>query len=190
MDGRLFIVSGKKTMEAAELLEARVDASALAVAGERTGLWNVREFLQGADSLGPEDALVFFGAADAWEAETAGGEAVLDRFGMRCVVKGRRAMLTADEKPLEGRKERKAFLDHVRAACPEIGAEELAYFDSERRIALFDSLRAAINPFSMVLEQQAAPPPSSADLSALGRLQYRALALEFARDVLPGWLGF
>ena len=48
MDGKLYIVSGKQTRAAAEYLESRVDASDLRVAGDRTGLWNVREYLTGA----------------------------------------------------------------------------------------------------------------------------------------------
>ena len=187
MNGRLYIVSGKPARAAAEFLEARVDASALPFAGERTELWSVREYLAGVSALAPDDALVFVGAADAWAEETAGGETAFDRFGMRCVVRGRRALLTAAEGPVQGRKERRAFLDWLRAERPELGADELAYFESERKIALFDSLRAAINPFSMVMEQQIAPPPSSADLTDMERLQYKALALVFVGEILPGW---
>ena len=187
MDGRLFIVSGKKTRAGAEYLESRVDASDLPFAGDATDLWTVRDYLKEASALSGADALVFFGAADAWEAETAGGETVFDRFGMRCVVRPRRALLTAEEGPILGKKAKRAFFDYVKAEHPEIGAEEPAFFDAERKMALFDSLRAAINPFSMVLEQQIAPPANSADLTELERLQYRVLGLVVLKTVLPGW---
>ena len=185
MDGTLYIVAGKLTRDAAEFLEQRVDASALPVAGERTQLWNVREYLRGGADAGAEDALVFVGPADAWADETALGEAVFDRFGMRVTVKGARVLLEASEQPIEGRRERRAFLDWVRAEFPELDGGELAAVEAERKIALFDSVRAAINPFGTVLEQQIAPPPSSIDLTAAERLQYKALALVCLRDVLP-----
>ena len=188
MDGKLYIVSGKKTQEAADYLEPLLDASALPVAGERTELWSVREYLNGAAGLSPEDALVFVGEADAWAEETAGGETRLDRFGMRCVAKGRRALLTAVEGPLDGRKERRAFLAWLRAERPEITAEEIEYIEAERKIALFDSLRAAINPIGTVMEQQIVAPAGSNDLSDIGRLQYKALMLTFISGILPGLL--
>ena len=158
MDGRLYIVSGKKTREAAEYLETRVDASALPVAGERTELWSVREYLKGAEALAPGDALVFVGAADAWAEETAGGAACIDAYGMRCVAKGLRALLTAEEKPIEGRKERRAFLAWLRERCPAVGDEAIAVVEAERKIALFDSIRATVNPWGTVMEQQLAVP--------------------------------
>ncbi len=188
MAGRLYIVSGKKTRAAAEYLETLVDASGTPVAGERTDLWNVREYLNGAQALPPEDYLVFVGAADAWDGETAGGEVRLDRFGMRCVVRSRRALLCAQEGPLSGKKERRAFLDYLRSAQPEIPAGELETVEAERKIALFDSIRAVVNPWGTVIEQQIIPPPNSSDLSEIERLQYKALALAFVKEVLPGWV--
>ncbi len=187
MAGMLYIVSGKKTRAEAEYLESCVDASGTPVAGERTDLWNVRDYLRGAEGLSPEDRLVFVGAADAWEAETAGGEVRLDEFGMRCVVLGRRALLTVREDPLAGRKERRAFLDRLRRSCPEIPEDEIEYIGAERKIALFDSLRAVVNPIGTVMEQQIAPPSGSNDLSGIERLQYKALALMFVKEVLPDW---
>ena len=187
MEGMLYIVSGKPARAAAEYLEARVDASGLPFAGERTELWSVREYLTGADKLAPTDALVFVGAADAWAEETAGGGTRVDKFGLRCVTKGRRALLTAEEKPIEPRRERRAFLAWLRETHPEVGEDAIALLEAERKIALFDSLRAAINPIGTVMEQQLVPPAGSADLTEAGQLQYRALALEFVQGVLPDW---
>ena len=188
MSGKLYIVSGKKTAAEADWLEARIDEGETAAAVEGSERWTVREYLAGAERCTQADALVFVGAADAWAHETEGGAPTFDRFGIRCLVRGRRALLTASEGPIEGKKEKRAFLDYVKANCPEIGADELAWFDAERKIALFDSLRAAINPFSMVLEQQQNMPAGSADLTELERLQYRVAGLEFVRSVLPGWM--
>ena len=185
MDGRLWIVSGRQTRAAAEYLETLIDATALPCAGENTGLWSVRDYLKGAEALTPDDALIFVGAADAWAEETAGGETVYDRFGARCVRKGRRALLTADEGAIASRRDKRAFLAWLRSDCPELGASEIAAVEAERKIALFDSLRAAVNPIGMVMEQQIAPPPGSADLSPAAMLQYKALALIFARDLAP-----
>ena len=188
MGGKLYIVSGKKTAPEADWLEARIDGGATAAAGEGSERWTVREYLTGAEGLGGDDALVFVGAADAWAHETEGGEAVFDRFGIRCAVRGRRALLTAAEGPIAAKKDKRAFFDYIRSAHPEIGADELEWFEAERKLALFDSLRAAINPFGMVLEQQIAPPANSADLTELERLQYRVAGLVFLKTVLPGWL--
>ena len=80
------------------------------------------------------------------------------------------------------------FLRKHSAEFPELDGGELAAVEAERKIALFDSVRAAINPFGTVLEQQIAPPPSSIDLTAAERLQYKALALVCLRDVLPGMM--
>ena len=189
MSGKLYVVSGKVTRAAAEYLEQRVDGSGSPFAGEGSELWSVREYLTGAEGLAGGDCLVFVGAADAWAEETAGGEARIDRFGMRCTVRGRRALLTAEEGPIAGKREKRAFFDYVKQAHPEIGAAELAWFEAERKIALFDSLRAAINPYSIVMENQIAPPAGSADLTELGQLQYKVLALTFVKEVLPGWGG-
>ena len=187
MAGRLFIVSGKKTREAAEYLESLVDASGSPVAGERTDLWNVRDYLKGAETLSPEDYLVFVGEADAWAGETAGGETRFEKYGMRCVAQGRRAQLTVDEAPLSARKERRAFLDYLREKQPEISESELASIEAERQIALFDSIRAVVNPWGSVLEQQIVTPAGSGDLSEVERMQYKALALAFVKEILPGW---
>ena len=137
------------------------------------------------ESFASCDALIFVGAADAWAEETAGGETVYDRFGARCVRKGRRALLTADEGAIASRRDKRAFLAWLRSDCPELGASEIAAVEAERKVALFDSLRAAVNPIGMVMEQQIAPPPGSADLSPAAMLQYKALALIFARDLAP-----
>lgn len=188
MDGALYIVAGKPTRDLAEYLEALVDASALPVAGDRTQLWTVRDWLHEGAALTAQDRVVFVGAADAWADETAGGAVRFDRFGAQIIVKGAYALLTASERAVDGRKERRAFLDWLRADFPALGEGELAALEDERRIALFDSLRAAINPFGTVLEQQITPPPSSIDLGEAGRLQYKALAQVFVRDVLPEML--
>ena len=187
MAGRLYIVSGKKTRAAAEYLETRVDASGTPFAGERTDLWSVREYLKGAEGLPQEDYLIFVGEADAWESETAGGETRIDRFGMRCVMRPRRALLTVQEEPVSPRKERRAFLDYLRANMPEIGEDELAVIEAERKIALFDSIRAVVNPWGTVIEQQIIPPANSNDLSEIEHLQYKALALAFVKEILPVW---
>ena len=189
MTGKLYIVSGKKTKDAADFLEARIDAGGTAAALDGSERWSVREYLQGAEALSPECALVFVGAADAWAHETEGGAVRFERFGMRCVLRGRRALLTAEEGPIAGRKEKRTFLDYVKKERPEIGAAELEWFEAERKIALFDALRATVNPFSMVIEQQIAPPSGSADLTELERLQYRVLALEFEKRFLAEVLG-
>ena len=188
MEGRLYIVSGRKTRAAAEFLEQQVDASALPFAGEGCELWSVREYLTGAEKLTPDDALVFVGAADAWAEETAGGGVRVDRHGLRCVTRGRRALLTAEEGPITPRSERRAFLDWLRERHPEVGEEAIAVLEAERKLALFDSLRAAINPIGTVMEQQRTPPANSADLTDAAQLQYRALALEFVQTVLPEWV--
>ena len=188
VESRLYIVSGKKTREAAEALERFIDAGDSPLAGERTELWTVRDYLKGAEGLSAADYLVFLGVADAWAEETAGGGAAFDRLGMRCVTKGRRALLTAAEGPVMRRKEKRELLDFLRG-LPELGEGELALLESERKIALLDSLRAAVNPFGMVLEQQIAPPPGSADLTDTERAQYKALCAVFAREILPAWTG-
>ena len=108
MGGKLYIVSGKKTAPEADWLEARIDGGATAAAGEGSERWTVREYLTGAEGLGGDDALVFVGAADAWAHETEGGEAVFDRFGIRCAVRGRRALLTAAEGPIAAKKDKNA----------------------------------------------------------------------------------
>ena len=188
MESRLYIVSGKKTREAAEALERFIDAGDSPLAGDRTELWTVRDYLRGAEALPPEDFLVFVGAADAWAEETAGGGPRFDRLGMRCVTKGRRALLTAEEGPVTRRKEKREFLDFLRG-LPEMGEGEIELLEAERKMALFDSVRAAVNPFSLVLEQQIAPPPGSADLTDTERAQYKALCAVFAREILPAWTG-
>ena len=187
MDGKLYIVSGKKTREAAEYLEKCVDGSSSPFAGERTELWSVREYLKGANALTPADALVFVGAADAWAEETAGGEVRFERFGLRCVLRARRALLTAEARGVEGRKARRDFLAWLRTACPALGEGDLAAVEDERRIALFDALKATVNPLGMVMEQQLVAPPGSGDLTETERLQYKALANIFVRELLPGW---
>lgn len=187
MDGRLYIVSGKQTRQIAEEFEQLVDASDLPVAGERTELWSVREYLNGAAALPPEDCVVFVGAADAWADETAGGTPCIDRYGMRCVRKGRRAELSVSEQAVEGRKARRDFLAYLRASQPDLDSAELDAVEAERKIALFDSMRAVLNPIGVVMEQQIIAPAGSADLTEMQRLQYRALIRDFVRDVLPGW---
>ena len=187
-EGRLYIVAGKKTAAVADELESRVDAGGTSVAGDPTERWTVREWLRGAAALGPEDFVVFVGEADAWESETAGGETRFERFGMRCVVKGRRALLTADGAAVDGRKTRREFLAWLREAYPELPAGAVDALERERKTALFESLRAAINPIGVTMEQQIIPPAGSADLTETERLQYRALAVEFALRILPAWL--
>ncbi len=187
MEGRLYIVSGKQTRQIAEELERLVDASGLPVAGERTELWNVREFLKDGASLPPEDCMVFVGAADAWAGEVAGGDARIDRHGMRCTVRGRRAELSVSGAAVESRKARRDFLAWLRAAQPELAGSELDAVEAERKIALFDSMRAVLNPIGVVMEQQIIAPAGSTDLTEVERLQYRALIRDFVRDILPGW---
>ncbi len=180
---RLWIVSPKNTREFAERLETLLDENGAAISGDALSVRSEVEYEKLAPSLSPEDYVLFFGCADTEDMPVQS-----ERFGMAYGWQGRRGFLRASEAPLARKKERMAFLADVRSRRPEISERELELVEAENRIALFDSIRAAINPIGVVMEQQIIPPPGSADLNALERLQYQVLILDFYQNGLADFL--
>ena len=102
---------------------------------------------------------------------------------------GRRAFLTATERPLNGKKKIRAFLEYLQQQHPEITPEELETVAAENALAWADSLKASVNPLASVLDSMFRAPVSSAGtITALGRLQYKAAVAEFYRSGIADFL--
>ena len=181
----LRIVYRRGTEEFAEALQQRLDGTV----GLDSALWTEKDYLDCRRSM-PEDAYVLFlGDGAALQQEGVPCAPRFAQYGMAYGWSGRRAFLTATERPLNGKKKIRAFLEYLQQQHPEITPEELETVAAENALAWADSLKASVNPLASVLDSMFRAPVSSAGtITALGRLQYKAAVAEFYRSGIADFL--
>ena len=181
----LRIVYRKGTEEYADYLQSLLDGREDAEAE----LWSEREYLDCKRSMSEETYVVFLGEGIAYDQEGAPIAAQYEEYGMRCGWNGRRALISATERPLDSRRKIRAFLEMLQQQHPEIGPEELQTVADENALNWAESLKASVNPFSMVMESMFKKPVSSAGaITALGSLQYKAAVMEFYQNQIDAFL--
>jgi hypothetical protein len=160
-----------------QLLAGREDVDA--------SVWTEREYLDCKGTMTGTERVLFLGEGMALEQEGVTIPPRYEQFGMTWGVSGRYAAIIASERPVNGRKKIRAFLEYIEQNHPEIGPEELAAVAEENAMAWGESLKATVNPFASVLDSMFRTPVSSAGtITAIGRLQYKAAVMDFYRDGL------
>lgn len=182
----LRIVFRKGTEEFAEyletLLEGKPDVDA--------SVWSERDYLDCKGTMTGREYVLFLGDGIALQQEGVTIPPRCEKYGFSYGWSGRRAALSASERPLAGKKKLQAFLEYLQQAHPEITPAELEAVAEENAMAWGESLKATVNPFAMVLDSMFRTPVSSAGtITAVGRLQYKAAVAELCRDGLDAFLG-
>lgn len=187
MDGQkeLRIVCRKGTEEFGEYLTSLIEGTE----GVDASVWTEPDYLDCKGTMTGAEYVLFLGDGLALQKEGVTIPPRCEQQGMTYGWSGRRAVIAATERPLAGKKKIRAFLEYIEKEHPEIGKDELEAVAAENAMAWGESLKATVNPFAMVLDSMFKPPVSSAGtITALGRLQYKAVVMEFFKNEFKEFL--